>query len=70
MRFRLAGVRDLIAAKEKYHKNLTGKSEKESQKADIAMIFICSERHYAAEHSVYSSYLTYGWGRFSRYIIV
>ena len=49
LRFRLAGVSDLIAAKVKYHKNLTSKSKKESQKTDIAMIFICSELHFAAE---------------------
>ena len=45
MRFRPAGVTDLIAAKAKYHKKcliaykyLSGKSKKETQKTDIAMI--------------------------------
>ena len=58
MKFRPAGVTDLITAKGKYHKKcliaykyLTGKSKKETQKTDIATDFICSELHYAAERN-------------------
>ena len=59
MRVRLAGVSDLIAAGGKYHKKClstykyhTGKNKEECQTTeDIAMIFLCSELHYAAEHN-------------------
>lgn len=53
MRFYLAGAIDLTAAKRKYHKKClsaykyyTFKNEKSPK---IAMIFICSEIHYAAD---------------------
>ena len=56
MRFRPAGVTDLIAAKAKYHKKcliaykyLSGKSKKETQKTDIAMILSALSSGYAAE---------------------
>ena len=58
MRFRLAGVSDIIAVKEKYHKKClsaykyhAGKNKEEIQKTDIAMIFLCSELHYTAERN-------------------
>lgn len=67
MRFRPAGVTDLIAAKAKYHKKcliaykyLTGKSKKETQKTDIAMILSVLSSTMLPSVTKYSSYLTYG----------
>ena len=69
MRFRPAGVTDLIAAKAKYHKKcliaykyLSGKSKKETQKTDIAMILSALSSTMLPSVNKYSSCLTYGWG--------
>ena len=67
MRSRPAGVTDLIAAKAKYHKKcliaykyLSGKSKKETQKTDIAMILSVLSSTMLPSVNKYSSYLTYG----------
>ena len=67
MRFRPAGVTDLIAAKAKYHKKcliaykyLSGKSKRETQKTDIAMILSALSSTMLPSVNKYSSYLTYG----------
>ena len=56
MRFRVAGVSDLIAAKGErclsaYIKVSHWQRQKYSQKGDIDMIFICSDLHYVAERN-------------------
>ena len=56
MRFRVAGVSDLIAAKSErclsaFIKVPHCQRQKYSQKRDIDMIFICSDLHYAAERN-------------------
>ena len=63
LRFRLAGVSDLIAAMVKYHKNLTSKSKKESQKRQTLLCFL-SVLSSTLLQSVtkYFSYVTYGGG--------